>query len=55
MEEFISTGGIIHDGVAPQNMNYFQEDRNLVVQAFPPTPGECSRNPSISVYQLALM
>ena len=36
-----------------KNWNYLLEDGSLVVQASP--LGECSRNPSVSVYQLALL
>ena len=36
-----------------QKRNYLLECRPLVVQASP--IGKCSRNPSVSVYQLALL
>ena len=38
---------------SPPNWNYLLEGRPLVVQTS--SPGECSRSPSISVYQLMLV
>ena len=41
-------------GGPPKTWNYLLEDGPLVIQASIPL-GECSRNPSVSVYQLALL
>ena len=51
----VSIGWVsLYEGGKPPKWNYLLEGEPLVIYKLPPL-GECSRNPSVSVYQLALL